>query len=111
MKAHSNGADSSIGEDQGFLSDAFAQQVANGVARNVVVIKTETFKKKDGQYHVYVCTEYQGSVAQLTQELTQVAQTQLGQQVSDREMQKSRWRNEQFEKSIAADLEKLNAAQ
>lgn len=111
MMAHSNGAESSVGEDQGFLSDAFAQQVASGVAKNVVVIKTETFKKKDGQYHVYVCTEYQGSVAQLAQELTNAAKRQVGQQVSDQEMLKSRWRNEQFEKSIAEDLEKLNAAQ
>lgn len=109
--AHSNGAESSMGGDQGFLSDAFAQQVAAGVIRNVVVIKTDLFKQKDGQYHVYVCTEYQGSVAQLAQELTNAAQKVVGQQVPDEEMLKSRWRNEQFEKSIAADLEKLNAAQ
>lgn len=111
MKAHSNGADSSLGTDQGILSNAFAQQVSEGAVSGLVVINTDTFKKKDGQYHVYVCVEYMGNIESLASSLANQAKKVVEQQVSEEERLKMKFEYEQFKNSIQDQLERLRGNQ
>lgn len=103
----SNAIDASKGEDQGILSNAFAQQVADGAVNGTVIINTDTFKKKDGQYHVYVCIEWQGDAAQLANEMTNNFKKKVEQQVSDQDRAKMEVRYEDFKKSIEDQLKRL----
>lgn len=105
--AHSDGDNSSQGHDQGITSNAFAQQVAEGMVSGLAVISSDTYKLKDGQYHVYVCMEWQGSVEKLAQEMTQNYRKRVEQQVSDQDRAKMEVRYEEFKKSIEDQLKRL----
>lgn len=105
--AHSDGENSSQGHDQGITSNAFAQQVADGMVSGLVVISSDTYKLKDGQYHVYVCMEWQGSVDKMAQEMTQNYRKRVEQQVSDQDRAKMEVRYEEFKKSIEEQLKRL----
>ncbi len=104
--AHSNGEESSQGHDQGITSNAFAQQVADGLVNGLTVISTDTYRLKDGQYHVFVCMEWQGSVDKLAQEMTKNYRQRVEQQVSDEERAKMEVRYEEFRKSIEEQLKR-----
>lgn len=105
--AHSDGENSSQGHDQGITSNAFAQQVADGMVSGLAVISSDTYKLKDGQYHVFVCMEWQGSVDKMAQEMTQNYRKRVEQQVSDQDRAKMEVRYEEFKKSIEEQLRKL----
>lgn len=105
--SHSDGSNSSYGGDQGILSNAFAQQVAAGTVSGLTVISTDTYKLKDGQYHVFVCMEWQGNVDQLAQEMTKNYRQRVEQQVSDEERAKMEVRYEEFRKSVEEQLKRL----
>lgn len=107
LKFSSDAIDSSVGEDQGILSNAFAQQVADGPVKSTVVINTDTFKKRDGQYHVYVCIEWQGDAAKLADAMTANYKKKVEQQVSDEERVKMEVRYEDFKKSLEEQLNRL----
>lgn len=106
--AHSDGENSSQGHDQGITSNAFAQQVADGMVSGLAVISSDTYKLKDGQYHVYVCMEWQGSVDKMAQEMTQNYRKRVEQQVSDQDRAKMEVRYEEFKKSIEEQLRRLH---
>ena len=105
--AHSDGEYSSQGHDQGITSNAFAQQVADGLVSGLTVISTDTYKLKDGQYHVFVCMEWQGSVDKLASEMTKNYRQRVEQQVSDEDRAKMEVRYEEFRKSIEEQLKRL----
>lgn len=105
--AHSDGENSSQGHDQGITSNAFAQQVADGMVSGLAVISSDTYKLKDGQYHVFVCMEWQGSVDKMAQEMTQNYRKRVEQQVSDQDRAKMEVRYEEFKKSIEEQLKRL----
>ena len=105
--AHSDGENSSQGHDQGITSNAFAQQVADGMVSGLAVISSDTYKLKDGQYHVFVCMEWQGSVDKMAQEMTQNYRKRVEQQVSDQDRAKMEVRYEEFKKSIEEQLRRL----
>lgn len=105
--AHSDGDDSSHGHDQGITSNAFAQQVADGMVNELVIISSDTYRLKDGQYHVYVCMEWQGSIDKMAQEMTQNYKKRVEQQVSDQDRAKMEVRYEEFKKSIEEQLNRL----
>lgn len=105
--AHSDGENSSQGHDQGITSNAFAQQVADGMVSGLTVISSDTYKLRDGQYHVYVCMEWQGSVDKMAQEMTQNYRKRVEQQVSDQDRAKMEVRYEEFKKSIEEQLKRL----
>lgn len=105
--AHSDGENSYQGHDQGVTSNAFAQQVADGMVSGLMVISTDTYKFKDGQYHVFVCMEWQGSVDKMAQEMTQNYRKRVEQQVSDKDRAKMEVRYEEFKKSIEEQLRRL----
>lgn len=105
--AHSDGENSSQGHDQGITSNAFAQQVADGMVSGLAVISSDSYKLQDGQYHVYVCMEWQGSVDKMAQEMTQNYRKRVEQQVSDQDRAKMEVRYEEFKKSIEEQLRRL----
>lgn len=105
--AHSNGEESSQGHDQGITSNAFAQQVADGMVSGLTLISSDTYKLKDGQYHVFVCMEWQGSVDQMAQEMTKNYRKRVEQQVSDQDRAKMEVRYQEFMKSIEDQLKRL----
>ena len=105
--AHSDGEYSSQGHDQGITSNAFAQQVADGLVSGLTVISTDTYKLKYGQYHVFVCMECQGSVDMLASEMTKNYRQRVEQQVSDEDRAKMEVRYEEFRKSIEEQLKRL----
>lgn len=105
--AHSDGENSSQGHDQGITSNAFAQQVADGMVSGLAVISSDTYKLKDGQYHVFVCMEWQGSVDKMAQEMTQNYRKRVEQHVSDQDRAKMEVRYEEFKKSIEEQLRRL----
>lgn len=105
--AHSDGENSSQGHDQGITSNAFAQQVADGMVSGLATISSDTYKLKDGQYHVFVCMEWQGSVDKMAQEMTQNYRKRVEQQVSDQDRAKMEVRYEEFKKSIEDQLKRL----
>lgn len=105
--AHSDNENSSQGHDQGITSNAFAQQVADGLVCGLTIISTDTYKLKDGQYHVFVCMEWQGSVDKLANEMTQNYRQRVEQQVSDQERVIMEVRYEEFKKSIEDQLKRL----
>ena len=104
---HSDGENSAMGQDQGILSNAFAQQVADGMISGLTLISSDTYKLKDGQYHVFVCMEWQGSVDQLAQDMTKNYRQRVQQQVSDQDRAKMEVRYEEFKKSIEDQLKKI----
>lgn len=108
--SHSDLVDQSIGEDEGVLSQAQAEQLASGVVKNTAVINTDVFQRKDGKYHVYVCLEYMNSVADLANELAKGYKQKIGQQVSDEDRAKMEVRAEEFRKRIEDRLNKLNGS-
>ena len=57
VKFNSNGQEASIGTDQGSLNDGFTTAIADGLVNGMVVIHTDTYQQKDGQYISYVCVE------------------------------------------------------
>lgn len=105
--AHSNSEESSQGHDQGITSNAFAQQVADGMVSGLTVISSDTYKLRDGQYHVFVCMEWQGSVEQLAQDIAKNFRKRVEQQVSDQDRAKMEVRYQEFLKSIEEQLKRL----
>lgn len=88
---HSNGEMSNGlgGTDQIFDNNAVIGQAIKALPlNNVVVINTDTYRMKDGQYHCYVCVEYSSSLEELAKEMTQSLRKTIGQQVSDRDRAK-----------------------
>jgi hypothetical protein len=96
-----------MGTDQGITSNAFAQQVADGLVSGVVVINTDTYRLKDGQYHTFVCVEWEGSVDNLAAEMTSNYKKRVQQQVSDQDRAKMEVRYDEFKKSIEEQLKRL----
>lgn len=111
-KFHSDGVNSSVGTDQGILSNAFAQSVAEGLVSNTVVINKDIFKRKDGQFEVEVCIEYIGTVEALKTRLVDEFDKKVKQQVSDEEIIRMKYEQEKFKQSIEDQLNMLrNSAQ
>lgn len=108
--SHSDLTDQSMGEDEGVLSNAKAEQIASGAIKNTAVINTDVFQRKDGKYHVYVCIEYMASIGDLAKDIANGYKKQIGQQVSDEDRAKMEVRAEEFRKRIEERLTKLNGS-
>lgn len=101
-EAHSDGQNGSQADDQGAKANDLAQSIAQQVVKNTHQIHMDTFKQDDGQYHVFVCLEYGGTVADIAKE----AATRVGQQISDAEKVKMNYEFEKYRKSIEEELQK-----
>lgn len=99
-----------IGEDEGALSNARAEQIAAGAVRNTAVINTDIYQRQDGKYHVYVCIEYMASIGDLARDMANGYKKQISQQVSDEDRAKMEVRAEEVRKRIEERLAKLNGS-
>ena len=79
----SNGEKGGQVTDQTLNSEAFAQQLAEESVNGLAVIKTETYRLKDKQYHVFVCMEYMGGEDALAQDLTDAYMARVNQSVNE----------------------------
>ena len=103
----SDGKKGQQANDQGTTSDAFAQQIADSTLPGLVVIKTDTYRLKDGQYHVYVCIEWQGSVKEMAAELADNYSARVKQLIPDEDRAKMEVRHEEFRKSVEQQLNRM----
>lgn len=104
----SNGKKGNEVSDQALSSDAFAQQIAEQTIPGLVVIKTETYKRKDNQYHVFVCLEYMGTVNALAEELTNAYMARVKQMIPDEDREKMQVRHDSFFEQMTKYLQRIN---
>lgn len=93
------------GNDEGEISNDMVLAIAEGVVKNMVIIKKSKFMRADGSYHVYVCLEYRGDRKALASDITQKAK----QQVSDDERLKNQYDFEKFRQRVEDELAKMKA--
>ena len=93
------------GSDEGAISNDMVTAIAEGVVKNMVIIKRSKFMRADGSYHVYVCLEYRGDRKALASDITE----KVKQQVSDDERIRNQYDFEQFRKRIEGELAKIKA--
>lgn len=99
-QGHSDGTNSSLVKDENIMTDNQATTVAENVLTNIMVCNTDIFQQPDKQYHVYVCVEYNGSIADMANSLAK----QVGQQVSDEQRVRMQYEQEKFQEAIDAKL-------
>ncbi len=97
-----SGYNNNGGKDEAGLDNTMRMTIAQGVARNMVIIKSERFIRADGSYRVAVCLEYRGDRKQLANDLAQKSQ-----QVSDDDRIKIKYDYEKFRERIEDELAKV----
>ena len=102
-KAHSDGENGGLVSDRTGLDKNFYSVVTQQIIKNTAVIKTSPYKQKDGQYHVYVCIEYRGAVAEMAESIT----SKVSEQLSDEEKLKIQFDYQQFKKEIEEQLKNM----
>ena len=68
-KASTDGKHGELVSDRTGLNKNLFSVVTQQIVHNTVVIKTSPYQQKNGQYHVYVCIEYRGTVAEMASEI------------------------------------------
>lgn len=91
------------GNDEGEISNDKVLAIAEGVVKNMVIIKKSKFMRADGSYHVYVCLEYRGDRKALADDITQKAK----QQVSNDERLRNQYDFEKFRQRVEDELAKM----
>lgn len=97
-----NGTSGSQRADEDQKRNDYAQSIANGIIKNMAIVKTSQYMRADGAYHIYVCLEYTGSMGELANEISR----QLKQQISDDERLKMDYDFEKFRKRVEEELAK-----
>lgn len=97
-----NGTSGSQRADEDQKLNDYAQTIANGIIKNMAMVKTTQYMRADGAYHIYVCLEYTGSMGDLANEISR----QLKQQISDDERLKMDYDFEKFRKRVEEELAK-----
>lgn len=102
-KASSNGENGGLVSDRTGLDKNFYSVVTQQIVENTVVIKTSPYKQKDGQYHVYVCIEYRGTLEDMAESIA----SKVNEQLSDEEKLKIQFDYQQFKKEIEEQLKNM----
>lgn len=102
-KASSDGENGGLVSDRTGLDKNLYSVVTQQIVKNTVIIKTSPYKQKDGQYHVYVCIEYRGSVGEMAESIT----SKVDEQLSDEEKLKIQFDYQQFKKEIEEQLKQM----
>jgi len=88
--------------DEAGLNNTMRMTIAQGVAKNTVVIGSQRFMRPDGSYRVAVCVEYRGDRKQLASDLAK----QIEQQIPDEDRIKIKYDYEKFRERIEEELAK-----
>lgn len=102
-KASSDGENGGLVSDRTGLDKNLYSAVTQQIVKNTVIIKTSPYKQKDGQYHVYVCIEYRGSVGEMAESIV----SKVNEQLSDEEKLKIQFDYQQFKKEIEEQLKSM----
>lgn len=102
-KASSDGENGGLVSDRTGLDKNLYSVVAQQIVKNTTIIKTSPYKQKDGQYHVYVCIEYRGSVGDMANSIASKVEEQL----SDEEKMRIQFDYQQFKKEIEEQLKNM----
>lgn len=100
----SDGRRSAGVKDEGGKSVSTTMQIAQQSIAGAAVIHTDQYLQSDGQYHVFVCLEYQGDSASKASDIT----NSIKQQVSDEDRAKMEAEFEKFEKAVKEELEGIS---
>ena len=87
--------------DGGRQVNALAESISQNIISGANVINTDKYYGKDRKYTIFVCLEYNGSIADIAQKATE----QVKQRISDRDREKIQQENERFQQEIEKDLE------
>ena len=91
--------------DEGSKATTLVKSISENVIKNTTVVKkNKFFKKKNRRYTIYVCLEYNGSVAEMAEEATK----SLKQKVSGNDRAKLEREMKDFEAEIEKQLKKQN---
>lgn len=90
--------------DGGQQTNTLSKSISENIISSAIVINTDKYYGKDRKYTIFVCVEYNGSVA----EIAKKAADQVKQRISDTDRSKIQKENEKFQKEIEKDLERNN---
>jgi len=88
------------GTDGGRQANTLSKSISSNIISGTTVINTDKYYGKDRKYTVFVCIEYNGSVADIAKK----AAEQVKQRVSDVDRAKIQKENEKFELSVENEL-------
>ncbi|MDO5395063.1 MAG: hypothetical protein Q4F07_03760 [Bacteroidales bacterium] len=99
-------------DDSARTEERLTQTLAAIEVSGLVVINTDTYKQKNGQYRCYVCIEYRGDVAKLADDMARSYKKALNKEygednISDEERIKIELRAEEFRKSVKDELDRM----
>lgn len=111
-KSKSNDEQTMQIDDEETEQKLMEQTVAAMDVSGLVIINTDTYKQKNGQYRCYVCIEYSGDVAKLADDMARSYKKALNKEygdnnISDEERIKINLRAEEFRKSVKDELDRL----
>ena len=86
--------------DGGQQQNTLLKSVSSNIITGTSVINTDKFYGKDRKYTIFVCLEYNGSVADMAKK----AAEQVKQRVSESDRAKIQQENEKFQQEIEKDL-------
>lgn len=96
----------SVGDHLQATTQDIKNIIDNIAVSGTVVINTDTYKRKNGTYDVYVCIEYMGDYLDLEKDLVKEYTKTLEDKVSDADRDKLEDRIEKFRKSVSESLDK-----
>lgn len=102
-KASSDGENGGLVSDRTGLDKNLYSVVTQQIVNNTAIIKTSPYKQKDGQYHVYVCIEYRGSIGDMAESIV----SKVDEQLSDEEKMRIQFDYQQFKKEIEEQLKNM----
>lgn len=87
--------------DGGRQTSTLAKSISSNIISGANVINTDKYYGKDRKYTIFVCLEYNGSIADIAQKATE----QVKRRISDKDREKLQQENEKFQQEIEKDLE------
>lgn len=87
--------------DGGMQQNTLSKSVSSNIISGAAVINTDKYYGKNRQYTVFVCLEYNGSVADIAKKVTE----QIKQRVSDKDRAAIQQENRKFEEEVEKALE------
>ena len=87
--------------DGGQKQNTLTKSISSNIISGANVINTDKYYGKDRKYTIFVCLEYNGSVADIAKK----AAEQVKQRISDSDRAKIQEENEKYEQEIEKELE------
>lgn len=86
--------------DAGQQQNTLSKSISNNIIASTTIVKQNKYYGKDRKYTIFVCLEYNGSVADIAKKATQ----QIMQRISDSDREKIQNENGKFEQEVENSL-------